>query len=247
MHVLALIPARGGSRGLPRKNVRLLGGRPLIAYSIVDARASRVITRVVVSTEDLEIAAVARQWGAEVPFRRPTKLAGHTTPDLPVFRHALQWLEKHEGYVPDILVHLRPSTPLREPSKLDEAIRLILDHPEADSVRSVSRPLQTPYKMWRVVGDYMEPLLHLPGVPEPYNLARQELPDVFRQDGYVDVIRASVVMKSDRMTGSKVLPFFIDDEVIDIDYEESLQQAEAFLAEKANGGVTRPRTPRHPA
>ena len=111
--ILALIPARGGSKSIPRKNLRLLGGRPMITYSIDHARASRHITRIIVSTDDDEIAAVSRAAGAEVPFLRPAEYAQDQSLDFEVFDHALRWLQTHENYRPDLVVHLRPTGPVR--------------------------------------------------------------------------------------------------------------------------------------
>ena len=111
--VLALIPARGGSKSIPRKNIRSFAGYPLIAYSIAAGRMAETVTRVVVSTDDEEIATVARQYGAEVPFLRPAAFSQDEIPDLPVFRHALEWLAEQEGYRPEIVVQLRPTSPLR--------------------------------------------------------------------------------------------------------------------------------------
>ncbi len=109
--VLAVIPARGGSKGIPRKNIRQFAGYPLIAYSIAAGLQAEMVTRVIVSTDDEEIAQVSRQFGAEVPFFRPTELAQDNTTDLPVFQHALRWLKEHEGYEPDVVVQLRPTSP----------------------------------------------------------------------------------------------------------------------------------------
>ncbi len=111
--ILALIPARGGSKGIPRKNIRSFAGYPLIAWSIAAAKQSELVTRVIVSTDDEEIAAVARECGAETPFLRPAEFAQDNTTDLPVFEHALQWLEENEGYQPEIVVQLRPTSPIR--------------------------------------------------------------------------------------------------------------------------------------
>ena len=115
MEILAIIPARGGSKSIPRKNIRPLAGHPLIAYSIAAGRQSRLVTRTIVSTDDEEIAAVARQYGAETPFLRPAEFAQDNTTDFPVFTHALGWLKEHEGYQPDIIVQLRPTSPIRPP------------------------------------------------------------------------------------------------------------------------------------
>ena len=115
MDVLALIPARGGSKAVPRKNLQVLFGKPLIAHSIAHAQRAGRVTRVIVSTDDEEIAATARTYGAEVPFMRPPELAEDATPDLPVFQHALEWLRQTEGFSPCAVVHLRPTYPIRRP------------------------------------------------------------------------------------------------------------------------------------
>ncbi|HEY5670648.1 MAG TPA: acylneuraminate cytidylyltransferase family protein, partial [Anaerolineales bacterium] len=114
--VLTLIPARGGSKSIPRKNIRPFAGHPLIAYSIAAGLCAETVTRVIVSTDDDEIAAVARRYGAETPFLRPDEYSQDNTPDLPVFQHALNWLEEHDGYRPEIVVHLRPTSPFRRVS-----------------------------------------------------------------------------------------------------------------------------------
>ena len=183
MEILALIPARGGSKGIPRKNVRLVAGKPLIVYSIEQALSSRLITRVIVSTDDEEIAEISRNHGAEVPFMRPSDYAQDLSPDIDVFRHALEWLRDHESYEPEAVVHLRPPVPVRRVDIIDRAIREFLEHPEADSLRSICRPLQTPYKMWRILNGYLEPIVTVGGVAESYNAPRQLLPEVYRQSG----------------------------------------------------------------
>ncbi len=112
--VLALIPARGGSKSIPRKNILPFAGFPLIAFSIAAGLASETVNRVIVSTDDEEIAGFSRRYGAETPFIRPAHLAEDSTPDLPVFQHALEWLQENEAYQPDIVVQLRPTSPLRQ-------------------------------------------------------------------------------------------------------------------------------------
>ena len=134
---LALIPARGGSKGIPRKNVRNFAGYPLIAWSIAAAKQSELVTRVIVSTDDEEIASVAREFGAETPFVRPAKFAEDNTTDLPVFEHALQWLAEDENYRPEIVAQLRPTSPIRPRGLVDDAIRILQSHADADSVRGV--------------------------------------------------------------------------------------------------------------
>jgi len=219
LEVLALIPARGGSKGVPRKNIRDFAGAPLIAYSIAAALQAELITRVIVSTDDEEIAAVAREWGAETPFLRPADLAQDDTTDLPVFEHALQWLRENENYQPGIVIQLRPTSPIRPVGLLDEAIKKLLEHPEADCVRGVVPSGQNPFKMWRIGGNgQLEPLLSLPNMKEPYNAPRQELPKTYWQTGHVDVIRASTILEKGSLTGDIILPILIDPRyTVDID------------------------------
>lgn len=241
--ILALIPARGGSKGIPRKNLLPIAGKPLIAYSIEHARASGHITRVIVSTDDEEIAAVARAHGADVPFMRPAQYAQDDSLDLEVFRHALATLRDEEGYACECVVHLRPTGPVRQVSRIDEAVALFLAHPEADSLRSVTSPEHTPYKMWRKSGDYLEPLLTVEGVAEPYCQPRQRLPEVFWQNGYVDIIRSRTILDLGLMCGHRILPFVMDEPVLELDYPESIPAIEAAL----RAGPPAPRSRRHPA
>jgi CMP-N,N'-diacetyllegionaminic acid synthase len=227
--ILALIPARGGSKGVPRKNILPLAGKPLLAYSIEQARAARHIGRVIVSTDDEEIAGVAREHGAEVPFTRPGEFAQDLSPDIDVFRHALTWLRDHEAYMPELVVHLRPTGPVRRVELIDKAIERMLAHPEADSLRSVSSPVQTPYKMWRIEEGYLRPLVTVEGIVESYCMPRQMLPDVYWQNGYVDIVRARVVLEEGLMCGHAVLPFIINEPILEIDYAEDLPAVEEAL------------------
>jgi CMP-N,N'-diacetyllegionaminic acid synthase len=245
MDVLALVPARGGSKGLPRKNVRLLAGKPLIVHTLEHALASRAVTRTIVSTDDDEITRIAVEAGAEVPFRRPAELAGDLSTDLEVFQHALQWLESHEGYAPDLVVHLRPTHPVRDPRTIDAAVRLIQADEDADSLRSVSTPRESPFKMWRVAGHYLEPLVDVDSVPEAHSSPRQSLPEVWWQNGYVDVVRPRTVLNLGSMAGTRVLPFVIDEPGVDIDYEESFLAAEELLTRTRPEHEQRER--RHPS
>jgi N-acylneuraminate cytidylyltransferase len=159
--ILAIIPARGGSKGIPRKNIRPFYGYPLIAYSIAAAQQAKRAMRVLVSTDDKEIAAIARDWGGEVPFLRAAALAQDDTPDLPVFQHALDWLAKEQNYHPEIVVQLRPTSPLRPKDCVDAALQVLLDHPDADSVRGVVPAAQNPHKMWRLPEDGEGPMMNL--------------------------------------------------------------------------------------
>lgn len=218
--ILAIIPARGGSKGIPRKNIRLFSGHPLIAWSIAAAKQSEMITRVIVSTDDEEIAAVARACGAETPFLRPAEFAEDKTTDLPVFQHALRWLDEHEGYRPDVVVQLRPTSPIRPKGCVDDAVRILLQHADADSVRGVVPAGQNPHKMWRLPTGGKGPmrnLLEVEGIEEPYNAPRQILPDVYWQTGHIDAIRPSVI-ESGSMSGKMIYPLLIDPKfTVDLD------------------------------
>lgn len=226
--VLALIPARGGSKSIPRKNLLMLAGKPLIAHAIAHAKAARNITRIVVSTDDDEIAQVARDHGAEVPFMRPAVFAQDLSPDIDVFRHALKTLSDG-GYACDAVVHLRPTSPVRDGRRIDEAIELFLSRPDADSLRSVTPATQSPFKMWRIVDGLMQPIVRT-GDRESQSQPRQQLPQVFWQNGYVDIVRPAVVIARGEMCGDRVLPFIMDEPVYELDYPESIATAEAALA-----------------
>lgn len=218
--VLAIIPARGGSKGIPRKNIKKFAGYPLIAYSIAAGLQSQWVTRVIVSTDDEEIAETARKYGAEVPFFRPSEFAQDKSLDLPVFQHALQWLAENENYHPDIVIQLRPTSPIRPVGCVDDAIQILLEHPDADSVRGVVPSGQNPHKMWRIhqPDGAMSPLLAVEGIAEPYNAPRQALPPVFWQTGHIDAIRPRVILEKNSMSGDKIMPLFIDPQfTVDID------------------------------
>lgn len=246
--ILALIPARGGSKGVPRKNVMALAGKPLIAYSILQAQASKRINRVLVSTDDDEIARVAREFGAEVPFMRPAEFAQDLSPDIDVFRHALTWLNKHEDYLPDLMVHLRPTGPARRVELIDRAIDLLIERPEADAVRSVSVALQTPYKMWHISSyGFLQPALRIEGVPDSQSLPRQQLPLVYWQNGYVDVLRPRAVIEKNSMWGDCAIPFIVDEPLLELDYPENVPAIEQALLRLNEGQEsTTEREGRHP-
>jgi len=227
--VLAIIPARSGSKGIPRKNIRPFAGYPLIAYSIAAALQAETVTRMIVTTDDEEIAEVARQYGGEAPFLRPAELAGDRTLDLPVFQHALVWLAEHENYHPEAIVHLRPTTPLRSPDLVDRAVRVLLDHPEADSVRGLTPAHQNPFKMWLMDDEELpiHPLINLPGIDEPYNVPRQILPTAYFHNGLIDIIRTATIMELNSMSGKTILPVMFDPGYdIDLDTPNDWRRAE---------------------
>lgn len=233
LEVLAVVQARGGSKGLPRKNLRPLKGHPLIAYSIASGLAASSVTRLLLSTDDEEIAAVGRSYGAATPFLRPPELAQDDTPDLPVFQHALTWLVEHEGYRPDVVVQLRPTTPLRPVGMIDQAVASLCESPDIDCVRGVVIPKQTPYKMWRPgPNGTMVPLLQV-DFSEPYNMPRQKLPTSYWQTGHVDAISAPMILSRGTLTGKRVKPLLVSpDYCVDIDTAADFELAEQVIDQK---------------
>ncbi len=206
--VYAAIPARGGSKGVPKKNIKLLAGFPLIAYSIAAGAMSRLVERLIVSTDSLEIAEVARRYGAEVPFLRPAELAGDTSGDRDWVLHLLKWLQENEGRVPDYLVHLRPTTPMRDPALIDDAICALLADPAATSLRSAHEAPETPFKWFtRSEQGYFRAFAPPDAPPGFANLPRQLLPKVFIPDGYVDVLKTAHVLQAEEIHGDRILGY----------------------------------------
>lgn len=251
MNVLAVIPARAGSKSVPHKNVRMIGGKPMLAHSIAHAQQSKYINRVIVSTDSEQYADIAREYGAEVPFLRPAEYATDTALDYDVFHHALTWLKEQEGYEADIVVQLRPTYPIRDVRDIDNMIQLLLEHPEADSVRSMAKATEIPYKMWvrkplknasgmeelgqkkgiavkdrLLLGEEVSPLIT--HIPECYNMPRQELPVVYYQNACIDVFRSSVVLEKHSMSGEVILGYEMT-ENFDIDTEEDFARAMRHL------------------
>lgn len=241
--VLALIPARGGSKSVPRKNLLPIAGKPLIAYSIRHALDCSLVTRTIVSTDDDEIAEVSRRFGAEVPFRRPADAATDTATDLQVFRHALLFLQER-GYTPELVVHLRPTGPVRHVQLIERAVNLMLRHPEADSLRAVGLAEQTPYKMWRIEGSYLRQALPLEGYPESHSMPRQKLPAIYHQNGYVDIVRPRTIIEMDSMVGQTVLPFVVEGKIHELDYPDQIP-ALAAAVERFERGEPDPEPEKH--
>lgn len=223
--VVAIIPARGGSKGLPGKNVRPLAGKPLIAYSIEAAKASSCVDRVIVSTDDPQIAGVAKQWGAETPFLRPSELAQDLTPTEPVLRHAVEWLEAHEGYRADIVVFLQPTDIFRKRSMIDAVVQTLLDDETVDSA-FVAHP--THKNFWRWNGSRFARL-----APDVAYGPRQTREPLYREDtGLACATRATCIKQGKRL-GERVAIIPNPDEAsgIDIHTEFDFWLAERVLAE----------------
>ncbi|TKT94370.1 acylneuraminate cytidylyltransferase family protein [Dyadobacter frigoris] len=229
--MLAIIPARGGSKGLPGKNIKPIAGHPLIAYSIKAALDSPSVTRVIVSTDSEEIAQVARSYGAEIPFIRPSEFANDLSTDLEVFTHALDWLEMNENYKPDLVVQFRPTSPVRFLHDIEICIHK-MQSSEADSLRIVTPAFHTPFKMWVLdeASAQMQPLLQQDIIRESYNQPRQNLPEIYWQIGTLDVIRTDVITERKSMSGKNILPYIIEQQfAVDIDDLGSFKRAEEMI------------------
>jgi CMP-N,N'-diacetyllegionaminic acid synthase len=228
--ICSIIPARGGSKGIPHKNITLVCGKPLISYSIEHSLASKYIDRTIVSTDDRTIANVAARYGAEVPFVRPPEIAQDDSPDYPVFHHALQWLLDNQSYVPDMIVHLRPTSPVRDPRMIDQAIEILKRDKGADCIRTVCEPHNSPYRMWKKMGDRIVPFMDTKYyIPSP--VPRQSLPKVYWQTASIDVIRYATIMEKRSMVGDNVIPLVVEDRIfnIDIDTKFDIHVAEIAL------------------
>ncbi len=229
--ILALIPARGGSKGVPRKNVKILAGKPLIAWTIETALRASCINRVIVSTDDDEIAAVSREYGAEIPFIRPSKFASDAATDMPVYQHTLYWLEKNEGYKPEIVVWLRPTSPLRSSQDIDMAV-IKLINTKADWVRSICLVGTHPYWVYQLgENDRLSPFVD--GVLVEDFLQRQLLPDAYYLSGAVDATWRTTITEKKLLYSGDVRGYEMNAEKsLDIDSELDFSLAELLLEKR---------------
>ena len=231
--ILGIIPARGGSKGIPRKNIAPVLGKPLIYYTIRAAQRSRLLDGFIVSTDDKKIADIAESFGADAPFLRPKKFARDISPDTEFLKHALLWLEKHRGWRPEIIVNLRPTAPLRTAGDIDRVIKLMLAT-GCDSVRTVSMPMNNPFKMWHVdeASLKIRPLLptkHFVAIGT--DVPRQLLPNIYWQNGLVDATRAKFIRQG-KIYGADIRGVITDPErAVDINDPEDLKTAGRLLRE----------------
>jgi N-acylneuraminate cytidylyltransferase len=218
---VALVPARAGSTRVPGKNIALLAGHPLIAYSIAAARASGLFTTVLVSTDSEEIAAIARRYGAEVPGLRPPAMSGARSPDIDWVRLVL------EGRDEELFSILRPTSPFRTAATIRRAWDALMAVPGADSVRAIRPVKEHPGKMWRVEGELMVPLLpQTPGEVPTHSRQFAALEEVFVQDSSLEIAWTRIAAGGE-IAGQRVVPFRTEGlEGLSIDYPEDLVEAE---------------------
>jgi CMP-N-acetylneuraminic acid synthetase len=233
MRVLGLIPARGGSKGVPRKNIKSLYGRPLLAYTAEAALAARRLSRVILSTEDEEIAEVGRSCGLEVPFLRPIELARDETPMLPVAQHAVRLLEERGDHF-DAICLLQPTNPLRSPDDIDACIEL-LESGGGDAVVTTLRVPDEYNPHWVYFPDSQGWLRLSAGEDSPIP-RRQELPPAFHREGSVYVTRRETLMERNSFYGARLLGYEMNpNRSVNIDTVEDWRRAERLIAGAGSG------------
>jgi CMP-N,N'-diacetyllegionaminic acid synthase len=205
--IIAMIPARSGSKRVPDKNIRLLAGHPLIAYSIAAALQSKIFSKVIVSTDSELYADIARHYGAEVPFSRPAKIAGDISPDIEWVGYTLNQL-RNNGQDYDCFSILRPTSPFRLPETICRAWQEFLSQEGVDSLRAVEKCQQHPGKMWIIRGKRMLPLLPMGPVEQPWHSSQYpSLPEVYVQNASLEIARTHVVFEEKTIAGNVVMPF----------------------------------------
>ena len=223
--VMAIVPARAGSKGVKNKNIRCINGYPLIAWSIAAGNMSSMCSRVIVSTDSTEYAEIAEKYGAEVPFMRPAELAGDNSTDIEFMEHAIGRLYEDEGSVPEFFVHLRPTYPMRDIAVVDDAIKKMMEDPKASSLRSAHPADVSPFKWFQRTGDgYFKPMYDTMTLDDA-NMPRQAFPPVFIPDGYVDVLRTESIVKNDVLHGDLMIGYVVDDGV-DVDTMKDMARLE---------------------
>ena len=202
--ILAIIPARSGSKGILNKNIAPVMGHPLLAWSIAAAKQCKYIDRVIVSTDSAKYATVAQKYGAETPFLRPAVISTDAAQDVGFLFHTLLWLAEHEGKVPSLIVHLRPTSPNRDPKIMDQAIEKFLNYPEASSLCSAHEVAHPPCKYFRLNSD--DTFSGLMG-EEFISFPRQQCPKAYQGNGYIDILRSKQIIETGNLYGAKRLAF----------------------------------------
>ena len=237
MEILSLIPARSGSKGLPDKNIKMLGGYPLLEWSIRASLLSSSISRTIVSTDSSEYRAIAISKGAECPFLRPAEISTDKSSDIDFINHALAELERN-GYRPDFIIHLRPTTPFRDPSVIESAISQIENSPPWTSIRSVHEMSESAYKSFEIEesGNLVATFSKERNL-EGSNIGRQLFPRTFQANGYVDVLSVPRILKTGEIHGDLVQSFLTEpaieiDTPFDFEIAESMSDRNPRLAER---------------
>jgi N-acylneuraminate cytidylyltransferase len=229
LKIFAIIPARSGSKGVSGKNLRNLGGKPLIAWTISCSNKVSKIDRTIVSTNSAEYAELSKRWGADVPFLRPDDISQDNSTDLDFVLHALDFFKNNEG-IPDLLIHLRPTTPFRDPSVVDSAIKFAIDNYESiTALRSVNEMSESAYKTFELSEDgNLVTIFDRKSVIDKSNMNRQAFPSTYTANGYVDILFPRHILQTGQLHGSKVKAF-ITGSTLEVDSEEDFQALEVQL------------------
>jgi CMP-N,N'-diacetyllegionaminic acid synthase len=205
--IFALIPARAGSKGLKDKNIKLLAGHPLMAFSIAAAKRCKNINRVIVSTNSKQYADIAKKYGAEVPFLRPEEISQDKSTDYDFVKHALDWFSENEGRLPQMLVHLRPTTPLRQVKYIQDAVEIVKKDTDATALRSVHKMSESAYKMFEIENGILKRVGTSSFELDRANDPRQGFTDTYFPNGYVDVLKTSFILENKKIHGNRVFGY----------------------------------------
>jgi len=230
MKILCIIPARSGSKGIPNKNIKLFKGKPLIAWSIEQAKKSKYNMKIIVSTDSKNYATIAKKWGAEVPFLRPVNISSDFSNDYECIKHVIEWLKTHSSYKPDIILHLRPTQPLRKIEDINKCLDLFIQHREKyDSLRTIIPFEKSPFKMYTINNTILKPLFNkLNNINEPFNECRQILPQTYIHNGYIDILNTSI-LKRNTISGNNIYPYIMSKhDIHDIDTLNDWEKAELY-------------------
>ena len=226
MNIVALIPARSGSKSLKNKNILNLKGIPLIGHTIKFARKISCINKIFVSTDSKKIKSISKKYNAEVPFLRPKKYSKDNSKDLAVFKHFLKWYRKNYKKEIDLLIHFRPTIPFRDLNVVNKAINLFIKNKNFDSLRSFKQSDFSPYKMWKKSGNLAKPLFY-DKKKEFHSMGRQELPKTYNHIGTIDILRPKRTIDKNSMVGNKTFCFLLKNlnNYVDIDKKIDFETA----------------------
>lgn len=231
--IAAIIPARGGSKGIPHKNIKVLNGKPLISYTINEAKKSKYLDRIIVSTEDKHIASISKAYGAEVLFMRPLEIAQDTTPGIEPIIHCINWLKENEKYNADYIICLQCTSPFRKMEQIDEALERLLNE-NVDSIVSVCESEVTPFWMKRIEKNRLIDFLNS---TECY-ARRQDTPKVYRLNGAIYAAKTEILLKYKNWYTENTIPYVMDKLTsVDIDDMIDFKFAEFLMREKENDCV----------
>ena len=223
MKITAIIPARSGSKGIPHKNIKIYKNLPLLVHSINIAKECKYINEIIVSTDSEKYKKIAEKNGAVVPYIRPIEISNDLSTDIEFLKYHINWCNKNNNNLPDLIVQLRPTYPNRNIFHLNNTIKIMIDNfKEYDSLRTVIKFDKSPFKMYRIKNNILGPLFNkIDNIKEPYNRCRQDLPETYLHNGYIDIIKTGTIINKGSVTGDKIFPYIMDNnEINDIDTTE---------------------------